>query len=669
MMAQITEGFLCPICMADLGDVIQLQLHFDERHSKEDPAFVQNLKELFGKAKQKIKKGLDEGSNFLGNEPSSDISGLAFANDIELANDNQQTTNIYGTEYLSNVHPVSGIHNEYLEETEVENVMPTISHFDYYRTERAKRADMLAMDTNKLIIRLEKLLTALPNDPVKRKSHEQAVVSWLPEDVVKLCPNCAKSFNLTRRKHHCRLCGSIMCGDCSDYVPFDMARRLINPATISKYETTENTIDNKGNIDRHNTPGSGKSLEKSKLNPSYDNLAKNLAELTGIAESQQQFRTCTFCAENVQKRDARVTLTTENLSPILQRYYEKLRELMIDGTKMSKEYRELAKKLNAGEPATKLTIEEAKLLRIRLLKAAENVSAVSKAIVTLDEEESTKNLRLRIQVSSMNFVKETLVGLPGIPAEEELKKLQEERKQEAARKIQQEQKAAASAKIKYEQDMARKSVKFSAPTSISPFGVVSNTKLSTQAHRFSKKKDAVHYGNGFVSSTSRAKQIDSDDPIVLQMGNLREFISQARAAGKNDDARLLEENLREMQEEYQRQRQQLEDNYATFQNVFGKKSSEVGHAREDLLDDSPIQEVEFDENNPFFVGPEDEMKEIEKALRSENIIDSRMGNTSEEAFDNNNPFKDAEKEHEVKQIVDGSIDFEDYDETGLNPFF
>ena len=58
---------------------------------------------------------------------------------------------------------------------------------------------MLAMDTNKLVIRLEKLMTSLPvHDPVKRRAHEQAVVPWAPEDVVKLCPNCAKSFNLTR---------------------------------------------------------------------------------------------------------------------------------------------------------------------------------------------------------------------------------------------------------------------------------------------------------------------------------------------------------------------------------------------------------------------------------------------------------------------------------------
>ena len=54
MAGEVKEGFLCPICMADLGDVIQLQVHFEENHSKEDPVFIQSLKDLFGKAKKKI---------------------------------------------------------------------------------------------------------------------------------------------------------------------------------------------------------------------------------------------------------------------------------------------------------------------------------------------------------------------------------------------------------------------------------------------------------------------------------------------------------------------------------------------------------------------------------------------------------------------------------------
>ena len=54
IMAEFREGFLCPICMADLGDENQLIVHFDEKHSREDPAIVQNFKDLFSRAKNKI---------------------------------------------------------------------------------------------------------------------------------------------------------------------------------------------------------------------------------------------------------------------------------------------------------------------------------------------------------------------------------------------------------------------------------------------------------------------------------------------------------------------------------------------------------------------------------------------------------------------------------------
>ena len=101
----------------------------------------------------------------------------------------------------------------------------------------------------------------MPSDPLKRRSHEQSVVPWLPEDTVKLCPSCAKSFNIARRhrqlvqfpilsifysgvvsarrKHHCRLCGCVMCADCSDHVAFDLARKLVSP-----YGVTPDSDDN-----------------------------------------------------------------------------------------------------------------------------------------------------------------------------------------------------------------------------------------------------------------------------------------------------------------------------------------------------------------------------------------------------------------------------------------
>ncbi|KAF6035125.1 hypothetical protein EB796_006566 [Bugula neritina] len=40
---------------------------------------------------------------------------------------------------------------------------------------------------------------------------------WADDDLVTECKSCEKSFNLSRRKHHCRNCGDIFCNECSDH--------------------------------------------------------------------------------------------------------------------------------------------------------------------------------------------------------------------------------------------------------------------------------------------------------------------------------------------------------------------------------------------------------------------------------------------------------------------
>ncbi|XP_058813528.1 protein RUFY3 isoform X2 [Topomyia yanbarensis] len=42
--------------------------------------------------------------------------------------------------------------------------------------------------------------------------------SWTPDKVVSNCRGCDKEFSITRRKHHCRHCGSIFCSNCSEHV-------------------------------------------------------------------------------------------------------------------------------------------------------------------------------------------------------------------------------------------------------------------------------------------------------------------------------------------------------------------------------------------------------------------------------------------------------------------
>lgn len=60
-------------------------------------------------------------------------------------------------------------------------------------------------------------------DPRAYYSHPEAAAEWVPDTASKRCQICLASFNLTRRRHHCRLCGLLICNDCSlarTYFPF-----------------------------------------------------------------------------------------------------------------------------------------------------------------------------------------------------------------------------------------------------------------------------------------------------------------------------------------------------------------------------------------------------------------------------------------------------------------
>ena len=58
---EVQEGFLCPLCMKDLGTQKLLQAHFVDEHSLEDPTKGQNIKGIFDKAKRKILGKGEEG--------------------------------------------------------------------------------------------------------------------------------------------------------------------------------------------------------------------------------------------------------------------------------------------------------------------------------------------------------------------------------------------------------------------------------------------------------------------------------------------------------------------------------------------------------------------------------------------------------------------------------
>lgn len=175
---------------------------------------------------------------------------------------------------------------------------------------RKARVDRNALETNLLLIRLEKLSNISDNlDTAQRRGknlcvyycilihsvQEQSVVSWI-EAKVNLCPRCGVPFGLGwpkgaipedqatpissqsqllgslppysftrrarlsirsatrfaaalvdndpiyRRMHHCRLCGHIICGDCSFFLSKDEVLRIIQACNWASDETLRNKI-------------------------------------------------------------------------------------------------------------------------------------------------------------------------------------------------------------------------------------------------------------------------------------------------------------------------------------------------------------------------------------------------------------------------------------------
>lgn len=109
-----------------------------------------------------------------------------------------------------------------LEYSEPQDPGPTTSHTEYFKSIRRERIDHRTTETNKLVIRLDRLLRVYGSD---RKQHEQELVAWIDGTTVTRCPSCTATFNLTRRQHHCRLCGSIMCNSCSYFLSYEIARK------------------------------------------------------------------------------------------------------------------------------------------------------------------------------------------------------------------------------------------------------------------------------------------------------------------------------------------------------------------------------------------------------------------------------------------------------------
>lgn len=118
-------------------------------------------------------------------------------------------------------------------------------HTSMFATMRRSAVDKAYMDVSRLEKRLTKLTNLLTNSrPAQEQTTvdylwsftsarssqriiEQSIVDWQDDAGVSNCPFCQQDFsNYGLRRHHCRLCGRVVCGDpqtsCSTEIALDV---------------------------------------------------------------------------------------------------------------------------------------------------------------------------------------------------------------------------------------------------------------------------------------------------------------------------------------------------------------------------------------------------------------------------------------------------------------
>lgn len=483
----IREGFLCPICMLDLGGVADLQDHFETDHAQDEPVLNQ-LKEFLGKAKRK----------FLKEEKDYDTRSITSRSDN--SPEFGQSSSIINYDSIS---------------WEPQKIGQVIDHTSAFKKIRDAHLNHYVVETNKLIIRLTKLVNVdVFKDPLKQKEFEKSVVPWAPDSAINLCLTCGKPFNIGRRRHHCRLCGAIVCHSCLNYLPYSFAKKLINPELT--YE--------------------GDGFKRASSNSSINTIGL-------INEPDPKLKACQECRIVLEKRQHRNEM--KNTKPPISVIYDHLKSNIDEVDRHLPTFHDMTKSLRAGD--TMYELHDAQVMKLKLIKMCENIDQLSKHVASLGTDTpdtpSTSSMKLQraIRSNAVNFLQQNMIWLQSLPTEQEINEIKEEKRLEAQRRVEEErQKAIMREKKRKEDDLKKLNQKTDGITIFKDKPISNNNVHSNENKTYS----------GWKPSETKPLVDSESDPMLQQITIIKNYIREAKNAKKFDEMRILQQNLKELQLEY-----------------------------------------------------------------------------------------------------------------------
>lgn len=328
------------------------------------------------------------------------------------------------------------------------------------------------------------------------------LVPWIDGKLVKLCPSCAKSFFLTRRQHHCRLCGSVMCNDCSSFLSVDDS---------SEPQNQSFKLDLKFYL-----------ISESIISPSHEAPSTKSTEII-LKEPEDCIRLCSHCLHLLENR--KEMQDSRSARPVITNLYERIEVIKMEVGPDLVMYEKIISTLYDGDSV--YTIADAGALRGKIGHSAEIMDELSKTVLSQKSAKGSReeSLQKAIRLAAIKFIKESMLTLPPIPLEDEIKKIQLKRVAELNQKIERDRRLAQEAFERY--DLS---------------GNVPNLPAtSTKSGSAMKSVD---------NWTGYQQQSNTSDPLVEQINIIKGYIKQAREALRFEEIATLEQNLSELQHEY-----------------------------------------------------------------------------------------------------------------------
>ncbi|KAL2163871.1 hypothetical protein VTH06DRAFT_3081 [Thermothelomyces fergusii] len=276
------------------------------------------------------------------------------------------------------------------------------AEFAAIRTKKVERQRLEVQRLEKRLTKLTRLLVEAPQEmgvnsttllpPLggqrsQRKMIEQSVVTWEDDAAVPRCPFCKQEFRpWTFRRHHCRICGRVVCADPQTNCSSEVGLNVANPNVIG-------------------------TTEKSTSDPENGHVSLDI-------------RMCCECKRTIFSH--RDFLESIRHRPPDQRAYETLRQFERGIRMLLPLFHKALQALqppgeNPGRldkpPATHAQIQEAAKLRKRLTDAFAKYDLAAKRIRNMKTDSPTQlRLQKAIYASASAFLHANLLPLKSVPS-------------------------------------------------------------------------------------------------------------------------------------------------------------------------------------------------------------------------------------------------------------